>query len=86
MALQTCMALKTTTTMSTPGPFTFGSSRVERTRQGSESSDREFASTSYAITWKLQRRKGRVATLTEATVEDIEISPSRYLKDVLEPV
>lgn len=38
----------------------------------------------YTITWKLQLRKGRMAKLTEDTIEDVEVAPGTYWNEVLE--
>ncbi|OZJ01708.1 hypothetical protein BZG36_05649 [Bifiguratus adelaidae] len=80
---------------STPDPQTLGSQSGNPTGSGGprrgeraipESSDKGLDSSSlhYTITWKLQLRKGRITKLTEDTIEDIEVAPGTYWKDVLE--
>ena len=61
-----------------PQPTTGGSPIVSFAAQAHSP-----ASLRYTIKWKLQVRKGRMMTLTEDTVENIDISPGAYWETVL---
>ncbi|KAJ3569924.1 hypothetical protein NPX13_g5911 [Xylaria arbuscula] len=58
--------------------------RGERTILEPSASAPEPSRLSYTISWKLHLRKGRLAKLTEDTVEDVVLSPESYWNEVLE--
>ncbi|KAF4629016.1 hypothetical protein G7Y89_g9126 [Cudoniella acicularis] len=65
---------------STPDRHSFAGDPPEEGRQPTpQSSDKESSSVfNYTIVWKLQLRKGRITSLTEDTIEDVDVAPGAY--------